>query len=311
MMRKVYCVLIVSMIVITTVGCNQTKDVKAKNLNVHFEFVSESDQQDYPHTTAYLIVDAEHKMTLKIGEYIASFNDGLLDKDSGWDTPPNALANYMGWYGGQGVILSIVKEGTQLLVKQKLIEEQSENKDPAGEVTSVIMDKGVNVTVNETVFKEMNSKQTPMSELKPITVFNKEKVAHIDELMKTMDIEKGKEISIWGESTEGGVIQPYYQKNALMSFEVTHYGEMGRIFKAYYLLDTDVVFIEVTSWVYKEPLVTEKATRQEQFYILDDYKVYTTDRKIEALDESDEIDTMNDYLKYKDMITTGNKKEGA
>ncbi len=70
-----------------------------KNLDVHFEFVTELDQQDYPHTTAYLIVDAEHKMTLKIGEYIANFNDGLLDKNSDQDTPPNALMNYMGGYG--------------------------------------------------------------------------------------------------------------------------------------------------------------------------------------------------------------------
>lgn len=311
MMRKVYLALFVSIIVITTVGCNKTKDVIAKNLDVHFEFVTELDQQDYPHTTAYLIVDAEHKMTLKIGEYIASFNDGLLDKNSDQDTPPNALTNYMGWYGGQGVILSIVKEGSQLLVKQKIIEEQSENKDPAGEVTSVIMDKDVNVTVKEAVFKEMQNKQTPLVELTPSTVSYKEKVDHIDELLKNMELEKGKEISISGESTEGGVIQPYYQKNALMSFEVKHYGEMGCMSKTYYLLDTGIVFIEVTNWMYKEPLVTEKATRQEQFYILDDYKLYTTDRKIESLDKSDEIDIMNDYLRYKDMITTGDKKETA
>lgn len=94
-----------------------------------------------------------------------------------------------------------------------------------------------------------------------------------------------------------------------MSFEVKHYGEMGSMSKTYYLLDTGMVFIEVTNWMYKEPLVTEKATRQEQFYILDDYKLYTTDRKLESLDESDEIDIMNDYLRYKDMITTGDKKK--
>ncbi|QUI23360.1 hypothetical protein HZI73_14145 [Vallitalea pronyensis] len=308
MMRKVYSVIAIAMIVIVTVGCNQTKEVMAKNLDVHFEFVTELDQQEYPHTTAYLIVDAEQKMTLKIGEYIAGFKDGLLDENTEWDTPPNALTNYLGWYGGQGVILSIIKEGSQLLVKQKLIEEQSENKDMPSDVTSVVMDKDVNVTVKEAVFKEMQTKDTPIVEIEPVTSTYKEKVAHMDELMKNMALEKGKEISIMGESTEGGVIQPYYQKNALTCFEVTHYGEMGRVSKAYYMLETGVVFIEVTNWLYKEPLITEHATRQEQFYILDNYKVYMTDRKIESLDESDESDIMNDYLKYKDMITTGNNK---
>lgn len=74
------------------------------------------------------------------------------------------------------------------------------------------MDKDVNVTVKEAVFKEMQNKQTPMVELIPSTVSYKEKVDHIDELLENMELEKGKEISISGESTEGGVIQPYYQK---------------------------------------------------------------------------------------------------
>lgn len=302
-MRNVYYVLIASVLVLTSVSCSKKQQVMVKNLDVHFEFITEMDEQEYPHTTAYLIVDAGQKMTLKIGEYVALFEENELDGESKWDTPNHAISNYMGWYGGQGVILSLVKDGSQLLVKQKLIEEQSENREPATDITSVIMDNDVSVTVKKAVHKEKPKDKVPMLTIEPSIRSYQEEIGEIDAWLTSDQMVKGKIINLVDESTEGGTVQPYFHEEQLRCFVVTHFGEMGRVNKTYYLLNNGAIFVEVTRWQYKESLVTEKASRQEHFYIIDDYTVYTTDRRIKSFDESDQTEVMNDYLKYKDMIS--------
>ncbi|GMQ61719.1 hypothetical protein [Vallitalea maricola] len=118
--------------------------------SLRLEFDNFSSEDNVPITNVLLVVNENRTHRLFVGKYFASFQK--LDNITDWNVMDNSISNYLGWYAGGGVIISLIKEKNEYCVYEKYVEEGMDNS-----LSPFI--KAASITVNNPSVKLLDAMQ--------------------------------------------------------------------------------------------------------------------------------------------------------
>jgi len=104
-----------------------------------------------------------------------------------------------------------------------------------------------------------------------------------------------------GQSSEGGVIAAYYDKDTLKKIETSFYGEMGKAVTEYYWDENFLLFVRSTLWHYNRPIYLDnsevKSMEENLYYFYNKDLALWRSSKSQFFDpESNEFKNENQYL---------------
>jgi len=109
-----------------------------------------------------------------------------------------------------------------------------------------------------------------------------------------------KETELEGFSSEGGVINSYYDNNDnLIYIDVWIFGEMGKVNEKYYLADDNLIYIEVDEWDYPQAFDVENAKKTSNYYIINNNATYVINKEIviyNLYDDNYYLDSLKNYI---------------
>lgn len=137
------------------------KASEKKVVEIQWEFNTHNDKQNYdtPKTTIYLNINDGEKKRIKIGEYIANFEE-VTPENCSWELPKDSLTSCFGWFAGQGNILGITRTSPDSIsIIHKFIEESGGDPEFAEEletrkfeeISIIKIDKDAEISVKKAI----------------------------------------------------------------------------------------------------------------------------------------------------------------
>lgn len=134
----------------TTTAVTSQKDAGVESIKVklQWEFETKLTEDNVPYTTVYLHTITDKDEKTKIGTYVGNFQE-VTAKNCAWGFPEKSMTQCLGWYGGQGDILAVVKKSSgEIVIQRRHIEESGR-------------DAGLEAELDKMVFKDVITIQLP------------------------------------------------------------------------------------------------------------------------------------------------------